>query len=327
MTETLPLFDLLGSYIEIDGWIIVDINPETGSIHQNEDYELSAESFLAQLSRMQMPPSLQMPIPSTVGEVEHESETRTTNHEGVRDAKGGTGEDNRAKDTNHDGGLATKMNGCTTSHTHLKIGGEPTSARQRTERHCAEITSDLTTSSDIDDENQPTTKDTLEAENGRDTPDSGDFGFNDPPPKDGSGSAHTDPDFVHSSSDSASEWVLGSGMAGLSVSDSLFMVESKRAKSLSTEDGRAGEGVAKESEDVEEPAGHGKAIGDGIKVPGDDEVVTGTLEDEGEESQKNDEIASRGQRRKDRRNVSLAASATAVMLAAIWLMERKYDLS
>jgi hypothetical protein len=57
------------------------------------------------------------------------------------------------------------------------------------------------------------------------------------------------------------------------------MVESKRAKSLSTEDGRAGEGVAKESEDVEEPAGRGKAIGDGIKVPKDDEVVTGTLED------------------------------------------------
>jgi hypothetical protein len=314
MSETHPLFDLSGSHIEIDGWIIVDLNPETGSIHQSEDYELSAESFLAQLSKMQMLPSLQMPIPSTVSEVEHESEARTTYHERERDAKGGAGEDNRSKTKNHDGGFATKMNGCTTSHTHPKVGGEPTSACQKIERHCAEITSGLTTSLDADDENQPTTKDTLEAENGRDSPDSGDFDSNDSPPNEGSGSAHTDPDFVHSSSDSAGEWVLGSGVAELSISDSLFMVESKRAKSLSGEDGRAGEGVAKESEEVEEPTGHGKAIGDGIKIPKDDGVLSGTLEDEGEESQKNDE---RAQRRKDTRNVSLAASATAIVLAAI----------
>jgi hypothetical protein len=327
MTEKHPLFDLSGSYIEIDGWIIVDVNPETGSIHQNEDYELSAESFLAQLSRMQMLPSLQMPIPSTASEVEHGSEAKTTNHEGERDAKGGAGKDNMSKTKNHDGGFATKMKGGTTSRTHHKIGGEQTSARQKAVRNCAEITSGVTIFLDADDENQPTTKDTLGAENGRHSPASGDFGFNDSPPNEGSGSAHTDPDFVHSSSDSAGEWVLGSGVAELSVSDSLFMVESKRAKSLSSDDSRAGEGVAKKREEVEEPAGHVKAIRDRIEVPKDDEVVSGTLEDGGEESQKNDEGASGGQRRKDRRNVSLAASATAVMLAAIWLMERKYDLS
>jgi hypothetical protein len=327
MTETHPLFDLSGSYIEIDGWIIVDLNPETGSIHQSEDYELSAESFLVQLNRMQMLPSLEMPIPSTASEVERESEAKTTNYEEERDAKGGAGKDNRSKTKNHDEGFATKMNGGTTSRTHPKISGEQTSARQKTEKHCAEITSGLTTFLDADDKNQPTTKDTLGAENGRHSPGSGDFDFNDSPPNEGSGSAHTDPDFVHSSSDSAGEWVLGSGVAELSVSDSLFMVESKRAKSLSSDDSRAGEGVAKEREEVEEPAGHVTAIRDRIKVPKDDEVVSGTLEDRGEESQKNDEGASRGQWRKDRRNVSLAASATAVMLAAIWLMERKYDLS
>ncbi len=96
MTGTHPLFDISGSYVEIDGWVSLHFskhatlfgstvsrikicsNPETGSIHEYEDYDLSAESFLDQLNTMEMLPSMRMHISSTSIRADSESNVTTS---------------------------------------------------------------------------------------------------------------------------------------------------------------------------------------------------------------------------------------------------------
>jgi hypothetical protein len=135
----------------------------------------------------------------------------------------------------------------------------------------------------------------------------------DSPRRAGSESPETDPDFTQSSSESAdTEWIFGSGMAGLKVSDSLVLVESKGVKSVSGDfSGEDGEALDT-TKAVKKLAGSEESFRKRVEV----------VEDVGDESKDNDTNNDINQRRRDGRNVGLAASATAVMLAAIWMMER-----
>ncbi len=76
MQERQSLFDLSGSYLEIGGWVIINFNRETGSIHEYEDFELSAESFLMELNTLKMFPSPRMPVPSTKTATEFENNSK-----------------------------------------------------------------------------------------------------------------------------------------------------------------------------------------------------------------------------------------------------------
>jgi hypothetical protein len=55
--------NLSKSYLEIENYVIVDMDPVTREILQYEDYELSAESFLIEINRTEMLPSMRMPVP------------------------------------------------------------------------------------------------------------------------------------------------------------------------------------------------------------------------------------------------------------------------
>jgi hypothetical protein len=117
---------------------------------------------------------------------------------------------------------------------------------------------------------------------------------------------------VTTSESADTEWILGGDMAGLKVSDSLFMVESKGVKSVSGDfSGEDGEALDTRKA-VKKLVGSEKSFSKRVEV----------VEDVGEESKDSDMNSDINQRRRDRRNMGLAASATAVMLAAIWMMER-----
>jgi hypothetical protein len=283
--EPHPLFDLSDSWVEIDGWVIVDVNPKTGSIHMYEDYESSAESFLVELDNMQMLPSMRMPIPST------------STLESERDLGGVSASEG------DDGWIA---------------------ARKNRESVWAEIKKNLSAALELDDDDEAA-KDTGEVAGGSGGLEEEGPDVADSPRREGSESPETDPDFMQSSSGTNGEWVLTSGMVGLKVSDSLFMVESKGggAKSVSGEVGKAGESPPNGSISASHETN--KDDTEMIEVEKDDDTGE-TVKDAGEDNEDSEDSADRNQRRKDRRNVGLAASAIAVMLAAIWMMETKYGL-
>ena len=325
MIDSHPLFDLSGSYLEIDGWVIIDLNRETGSIYMYEYYELSAESFLAEVNTLPILPSLRMPFPSMASSRELQSK-ETISDQAKSSMKGVEADKGIKKEQDLQSGSTTDTNRCIRPRADSDL--EPLSPRQKREQRWAEIRRVLTASLDEDDANEEDpAKDNSGSENEADTPKSVYFDIDDSYGREGSDSPHTDPDFVHSSSDSTDvEWVLGTGMVGLKVGDSFFMVESTGTNSVTgvfdAMDKKAGGESNEGDEAIEGKKRRGNASGQIEGVSTDDKEVNGKGED-----LENGNSRQRDQHRKESRNISLAAGATAAMVAAIWMLERKYDLS
>ncbi|KAE9363395.1 hypothetical protein N431DRAFT_357817 [Stipitochalara longipes BDJ] len=333
MTRPHPLFDLSSTYLEVDGWVIIDLNRETGSIHQYEDYELSAESFLIEVKMMPILPSLRMPFPSMASAKELRSREISSDQENKSNTKGGEAGNHTREKANHETVNTAATNKVARPRTYSDV--ELLSPRQKRERRWAEIRRILTAPLDEDeDEDDAIAKDNIEIKSKTDSLDSAD-NVNcevDSPQREGSESPQTDPDFVRSSSDSIDvERILGSRMVGLKVSDSFFIVGSKGTNSMSgevdVEDKEAVGGIIDDADAVGVEKHHEYESGEKYEVTTNDEDVYGKSEDLEEVSQGQRYNTDRDQKRKDRRNIGLAASATAVMVAAIWMLERKYDLS
>jgi hypothetical protein len=302
------------SWIEVENWIIIDFNPITGSITEYEDYELSAESFLIELKTMHMLPSLRMPIPETSLKPSIENEEMPSDHGAVTEnqASGKAGGSEFSGDE---------------KAIHLP---KHTPAHMRTERVRAEITRNLNAS--LEAEVEPTKSDGAGAETESTTPEREESDHpSDSPNDEGSGSPHTDPDFLASSSDGTDiEWILRGGMVGLKVSDSLLSVGSQTGESVRGDiHENNGEEVKK---GIEEFDGLAERIenhaGEDDKLSAAEEVIDSKVKDKRmtwvtEELEDNIEKSIEdAARRRDLRNVGLAASATGVILAAIWMIER-----
>ncbi|PMD46972.1 hypothetical protein L207DRAFT_575776 [Hyaloscypha variabilis F] len=327
MTKPRPLFDLFGSYVEIDGWVIIDLNRETGSIHQYEDCELSAESFLVEVNTLPFLPPLRMPFPSMASAKELRGREVALDEE-----DNGSTEEREADDDMKETTEYEKVNIVTTQEgirSRSNSDVEPLSPRQKLEQRWSEIKRVLTASPDDDEvDDDPTPKHNLDTESASESPENREFRPDDSPQREGSESPHTDPDFVQSSSDGTyAEWFLASETVGLSIRDSLSVAESVGNKSVSG--GCDGEvegagGNTNESEHIveaENPRQNQHC--EMPEVAANDADVDGKVENTNSQQHSHDQV----QQRKERRNIGLAASATAVVVAAIWMLERKYDLS
>lgn len=102
---------------------------------------------------------------------------------------------------------------------------------------------------------------------------------------------------------------------GLKVSDSLFSIEEHGAKSVrGIIHGHDGEGVEEEHEAGDEKIEKEAAVGEGANCDTDDENGSGNVE---ARERLGVEKSEKDMRRRELRNVSLAASATAILVAAI----------
>ncbi|KAN0104117.1 hypothetical protein V8E51_009862 [Hyaloscypha variabilis] len=301
MTKPRPLFDLFGSYVETDGWVLIDLNRETGSIHQYEACELSSESFLVEVNTVPFLPSLRMPFTSMASAKELRGREVTLDEE-----ENGSTEEREADNDVEETTEYENVNIVTTQEgirSRSNSDVEPLSPRQKLEQRWSDFKRVLTASPDDDElDDDPAPKHNLDTGSASESPDSRDFRPDDSPQREGSESPHTDPDFVQSSPDGTdAEWFLASEMVGLSIRDSLSVAESVGNKSVSGEcDGVVVPEVAANGSDVD-----------------------GKVENINSQQQSHDQV----QQRKERRNIGLAASAIAVVVAAIWMLERKYDLS
>jgi hypothetical protein len=142
----------------------------------------------------------------------------------------------------------------------------------------------------------------------------------DSPRREGSESPETDVDFRQSSSDGTDiEWGFRSKTVGLKASDALSMVEANGSESVTGE-------ITDLSDQNEETVIGSKTV---TKKELKEEIFNTPISDSTrytkEISKREGEIEEsreKNQRRKHRRNIGLAASATAVAVAAIWMMER-----
>jgi hypothetical protein len=308
MGQLKTFVNLQDSYIEIENWVIIDINLETGSITEYEDYELSAESFLVELKSLYILPSLKMPAPNTCYDAENNNEKNIADK--GNEAEKVCGKDSEVDDNSGDENTVSYV--------------DHTAARVRGKMVWAEIMKSLTSSLEAEDESTTQTK----VENQVTTPEIEESDPSDSP-NTGSESPHTDPDFMASSSDCTDvEWILSSGMVGLKVSDSLLLVESRMGEGVTGNiSGSYGEEMEKEdkicdgSEEENENNTEEKDMSFTPEEVADmnDKHGSWDIERPGENSEDGTE---RDNRRRDLRNVSLAASATGVLLAALWMIER-----
>jgi len=298
MSQSTAFFGIQGSYIEIKNYVIINLNPVTSSVTEYEDYELSAESFLIELNTMDVLPSMKMHSRKTNIAAEQDDSTAPQDDQPVNTERGG-----HESESSSDGEVS--------SH-HAVATAERKEVR-------AEIIRNITASPEAEN-NGTTTPDTLGTDNESDSAYEENFELSSSPKGDGSDSPHTDPDFMSSSSDGTDvELILRSGMVGLKVSDFLISVEGEGAKSV--------RGVLHrhDGEGVEECKGRDEKI-DKIAVVG--EIANCDMEDEDEnrnfeaKESLGVEKSEKDKRRRELKNVSLAASATAVLFAAIWIMER-----
>jgi hypothetical protein len=198
---------------------------------------------------------------------------------------------------------------------------EWTAARKKREKVWAAIKRNLSAALEFEDDDGHTSKDTDGSAEDPGSADKENTSPGDSPRREGSESPETDPDFVLTSSDGTdADLVLTSGKVGLMVSDLLSVVESHGAKSMRGEVG----GVQGEEHEAPEN-GNADAIHEATKAHGGTEayranngVVTGEPVKE-----KREDGADCRQQRMDRRNVGLAASATALLIVTIWMMEPK----
>ncbi len=139
----------------------------------------------------------------------------------------------------------------------------------------------------------------------------------DSPRREGSGSPETDVDFRQSFSDGTDiEWVLRTG-------DAVFMVEANGIESVPGK--ISGDLIDQNEETVigSKAVTNKKSKEEIFNSPTSvsTEYTKETIKHEGQ-SEEGEESRKNNQRRKNRRNIGLAASATAVAIAAIWIVER-----
>lgn len=173
MPQSHAFFGIQDSYIEIENYVIINLNPVTGSITEYEDSKLSAESFL-----MDILPSMKMHSPETNRAAEQDDGTAPQDDQPVM-AESNTG-----------GNKSESSSGWKTSYDHA-------AATAKRKEVWAEITRNLTACLEAEN-NDTTTRDTLGADNESDSADGEYFRPSDSPKGDGSDSPHTDPDFMSS---------------------------------------------------------------------------------------------------------------------------------
>jgi len=275
---------------------------------------------------------LRMPFPSMASAEELQRKEMTSVGVTKSATKGAEAEERMSKNSDDGSANATDTNKSIRSRANSDV--EPLSPREKSKQRWAEIRRFMTAPlvDDDDYDENSFSRDSLGTKNGSDSLESVYFDLDDSPRREGSESPHTDPDFVQSSSDGTDvEWVLGTGMVGLKVSDSFLMVESKGINGVTVDF----DTMAKEAsgganngdmalEDERYRGNKGAHIEEGTT---EKEEICDNSEKLEDDSGKGSQRIDREKRRMETRNISLAAGATAAMATAIWLVERKYDLS
>jgi len=248
-----------------------------------------------------MLPSMRLPIPSTSTGADFESDVATSGSDGDRER------------------TSLRISRGSTEQPyeeHTERDDDRIAALKKGEEVWTEIAKNLLAALKADDQQDANTKDPHELKDDSESPE-----VEDSPRREGSESPETDVDFRQSSSDGTDiEWVFRSKIVGLEASDTLFMVEANGVESVTGEISGdlsdQNEETVIGSKTVTKKALKEEFFNTPISVSTEYTKETSKHEGESEESRK------KNQQRKHRRNIGLAASATAVALAAIWMMER-----
>ena len=250
---------------------------------------------------MEMLPSMRLPIPSTSTGADFESDVASFDN-------GGDGER-----------TSLRISECRTEQSyeeHNERDDERIAALKKEEEIWTEIAKNLLAALKTDDQQDANTKDPHELKDESESPE-----VEDSPRQEGSESPETDVDFRQSSSDGTDiEWVMESKIVGLKASDVLFMVEANGIESVT---GKISGDLSDQNEEtvigsktVTKKESKEEICNTPISVSTEYKKETFKHQGESEENRK------KNQPRNHRRNIGLAASATAVALAAIWMVER-----